>query len=373
MSSTVLPKIVIGPITRDRAESVGMVNEAFMRGLEASFTFIPHVAVRPKSDAPAARLNAANLYYLLKHLGRWLWCLARYRPHIAHYGITSNWNMEKSLLLLSLARLCGARTVGHLHGGGFLAFWKSMPNWRRRMARRQLNRLTAFVVLSDTWRQHVTREIGLDAKRVFVVNNPIDPDFEVQALQMPIARKGLNILCFGVMDRQKGVLDIVESAALLPRTSGVKYWLVGPDREVGLTAQVQALVAQKQLQHRVEMLGPAFGERKLQLFTDATILLQPSYVENFPLTILEGAAAGLPMIATPIGAVPEFFQHATSMLMVEPGNAKQIAAAIQELEQSAERRHQLASAAREVFLARLQRSRIMDSMQRVYSSVAAAG
>lgn len=363
------PKILIGPITRDKGESVGMVNEAFMAGLQENFEFVPHIARRSKGAARQGRFNLVNIYYLVQHTAIWLWLLVCRRPRIAHYGITADWNLEKSALLLKLARLCGVATIGHLHGGDFFAFWAGLPSWRRRWAHAELKRLSAFVVLSDTSLRDVEKYIGLDSARLFVVNNPIDSEFERKALGFPLERRTTNVLCFGVMDRKKGVFDIIEAAALLPKESVLRFKLVGPEREPGVVADVKSLIEARRLSAKVELVGPAFDQTKIQLFADAAILLHPSHVENFPLTVLEGAAAGLPIITTAVGAVPGFFQHGSSAMLVEIGRPVQIAEALTTLELSAERRHELGAGARHVFVSRLRRERIMQSLKQVYDSV----
>ena len=109
--------VLIGPITCDKAESVGIVNESIINGLGKEYAFVPHIATRGKGMARQGHFNAVNIFYFLKHFIVWLACLVRNTPDIAHYAITSHWNLEKSLMLLRIASLFGAKTVGHLHGG----------------------------------------------------------------------------------------------------------------------------------------------------------------------------------------------------------------------------------------------------------------
>jgi glycosyltransferase involved in cell wall biosynthesis len=358
-------KVLLGPITHDKAESVGIVNETLIDGLQSDFCFIPHVATRSRGIERQGRFNAGNLYYMVKHALTWAKCLPR-RPDIAHYAITSGWNLEKSLFLLRLAALFGARTVGHLHGGGFIEFWRSLPSWRRKRAFKNLSLLDALVVLSEGWKTAVVDEIGLPTDKVFVVNNPINSVYEDAALEMPILRRTENVLCMGVMDRLKGVFEILDAAAALKGRSNVKFQLVGPEREPGILRDVENAVRSRGLHDVVHILGPADLERKIDLFRDAAIFLLPSHVENFPLTVIEAAAAGLPIITTPIGATPEFFEDGRSALFVEKGNSSQIAELIEGLLDSGEKRTKLGYEARTIFTERLGRARIMDSMRVVY-------
>lgn len=362
-------RILIGPITRDPTESVGVVNESLAGGLAEEFFFELHLATRKMGMDRQGGMNMLNLGYFLKHLTSWIACLCRSRPDIAHYGITSHWNLEKSLMLLWLAKLTGAKTIGHLHGGGFLDFWRTLPARRKSRALRQLRRLDGFVTLSEGWRTAVIREVGIASDKVHVVHNPLDPGFERHALGFQPGRGGVNVLCFGVMDRKKGVLDILESAARLPADCPVSFQLVGPEREPGIKDEVARRITERDLQEKVTIFGPVFGERKLELFRDATLLLLPSYIENFPVSIIEAAAAGLPVVATRVGAIPEFFENEVSALFVETGNVDQITSAVSRLLEDGELRLRLARNARKVFNHSLMRGRVMGQMAAAYHDV----
>ena len=366
---SVKPTIQIGPITRDPTESVGIVNESLAGGLVGEFDFELHLATRKMGMDRQGGMNLLNLAYFLKHLTTWITGLYRNHPDIAHYAVTSHWNMEKSLMLLWLAKLSGAKTIGHLHGGGFLDFWRALSARRKSRTLRELRNLDGFVTLSEGWRTAVIHEIGLAAERVHVVHNPIDPDFERHALNFQPGRGGVNVLCFGVMDRKKGVLDILEAAARLPADYPARFQLVGPERESGIKAEVERRIIERGLQERVTILGAVFGERKVELFREATLLLLPSYIENFPVSVIEAAAAGLPVVATRVGAIPEFFENEVSALFVETGNARQIASAVSRLLEDDELRKRLARNARRVFTLSLMRQRVMEQMADVYHAV----
>jgi glycosyltransferase involved in cell wall biosynthesis len=53
--------------------------------------------------------------------------------------------------------------------------------------------------------------------------------------------------------------------------------------------------------------------------------LLPSEVENMPNTVIEAMAAGLPIIATPVGALPEMVEDGTTRLLVPIDDASALA------------------------------------------------
>jgi glycosyltransferase involved in cell wall biosynthesis len=277
--------------------------------------------------------------------------------------------MEKGLMFMRLARLCKVKTLAHLHSGGFPDYWRSLPVWRRKNAARQFERLDGLVLASEWWRQEIARYLPLPPGKLFVVNNPIDAEFEKAALAMPPERPGNVILAMGVMGRAKGIFDILAAATIVAATAKSTFKLAGAEREPNILRDAREYAAQNGLAQIVEINATVDDRKKLALFREASILLLPSHYENFPLTVVEAAAAGLAIVTTPVGAIPEFFQDGVSALFVQPGNSAQIAGALLMLLAQPSERQRLGEAARKVFCTRLARSRIMDSLDSVYRHI----
>lgn len=76
----------------------------------------------------------------------------------------------------------------------------------------------------------------------------------------------------------------------------------------------------------------------------ADIFVLPSRAENQPVSILEAMARGVPVVATRVGAIPEQIDDGASGLLVDPGNAEQLAAALEQLIISPEKREAFGAA-----------------------------
>ena len=362
------PRIQIGPICDDPMESVSSVNKALIEGMKDLYEFVSPSSNRHHGITTQARFNALNLIYMVKHTLLWLWALFWRRPQIAHYGLTTSWALEKGLFLLMLARFFGAKTIAHLHAGDFGEYLPRLSGWRRRFAMSQIAKLDAFVVLSEHWRGVVTEVTRFPREQMFVVSNPIDRSFENAALQLPIARCSHSVLSLSTMSRDKGVLDIMAAARIIRKEmSDFEIVLAGPEREPGILEVVKGLIVAQGLEKQVILHPGVWGDAKVQMFRNTSIMLLPSYIENFPLVVLEAAAAGHAIITTPVGAVPEFFEDEVSALFIEPGNPEQLAGAILRLLKHPDESRRLAAAARQVFERRLGRNGIMTSLDSVYS------
>jgi glycosyltransferase involved in cell wall biosynthesis len=98
-------------------------------------------------------------------------------------------------------------------------------------------------------------------------------------------------------------------------------------------------------------------------YREATFLVVPSrWFEGCPLVILEAMAAGIPVIASNIGGLPELVEHGVTGLLFEPGNAEELAEAMRLLWTDRARCRELGAAGRAVaaekYDARLQWQRL---------------
>lgn len=342
------------------------ITRAFVDGLSRQYNFIPFYAERRYGNTTTSNLNLINVYYLLKHLSLWIAAIIRYRPDVVHYPITSFWNMEKSLVFLAISKSLGCKTIGHLHGGNFPRFWDSISRLRKKNALRLFKRVDDIVVLSECWQDFVKREIS--PRHISVVHNVIDKNFEENVLQTACARDG-NMLFVGDLGKNKGVYDIIKAIHKIRKSLRVKLELVGPEGKKNDLEKIQTLVEKYELDGYIEIRGPLYDADKIEAFNKASLFLLPSYAENFPLVILEAACAGLPIITTRVGAIPEFFEDERSVRFVEPGNIEQIAEAIIELLSNEKMRDALGKEARRVFVDKLARERILQSLDDCYQKV----
>ena len=85
------------------------------------------------------------------------------------------------------------------------------------------------------------------------------------------------------------------------------------------------------------------GERLREL----DVLVQPSRADNFPLAVLEAMAAGVPVVATRVGGIPELVLDGETGLLVEPESPTALAEALDGLAASPERRRGLGRRGRE--------------------------
>lgn len=146
----------------------------------------------------------------------------------------------------------------------------------------------------------------------------------------------------------KGVADLVESFAALERSDAV-LCLVGdgPRR-----AELERLCAARGIADRVRFTGYQPEQRALQLMRAADVLVNPSYTEGLPTSVLEAALLGRCILASDVGGTAEIVTHGTGALLVGAGDLDALRDGLQRTLGDQELRRRLGEQARRQAIAR---------------------
>jgi glycosyltransferase involved in cell wall biosynthesis len=166
---------------------------------------------------------------------------------------------------------------------------------------RVMDRLTDHIIfVSDYERRTFLHEIGEPKARSSLIHNGLSPhEFEHTAP----AEDAADFLFIGMMRDLKGPDIFIDALAKAQARLGRPLTAVmagaGPDRDKYIR-QVERL----ELGGRVRFLEPMPAR---QAFPLARLVVVPSRAEAMPYIVLEALAAGMPMIATAVGGIPEIF------------------------------------------------------------------
>jgi glycosyltransferase involved in cell wall biosynthesis len=223
--------------------------------------------------------------------------------------------------------------------------------WMRRVDRLTCRRVDRFLALSEHLAQDLRTRLPVAPERVVVIPNGVDLAAADAALAVgrPAARHALGLypsdlaLAFvGRLHRQKGLKQLLGAFFTLLQTHPTAKLLLaggGPEREALASA-----VAGLRLQPFVRFLGPL--PTPWPLLAAADLFVLPSLWEGMPNALLEAMAAGLPCVATTVGAVPEVAGGGEGALLVPPGDAAPLLRALLELADDPARRRELGARGR---------------------------
>jgi glycosyltransferase involved in cell wall biosynthesis len=203
--------------------------------------------------------------------------------------------------------------------------------WARLVSRVMYRRARHIIAVSESIRQRLIVQDRVPLAQVTVIANAL-PELMEGYLPFPLAAlSGLSGRALvGVVARlqpEKGVQHFLQAAAMVAAaTPRVGFVIVGdgPQR-----SQLETLAAEVGIAGRSVFLGYQPDARSIMSMLD--VLVVPSVSEGTPLVVLEAMAAGVPVVASAVGGIPEQVHHGCEGLLVPPCDPAALARAIQEL------------------------------------------
>jgi len=176
------------------------------------------------------------------------------------------------------------------------------------------------------------------AERTVVIPNAVDAAAAPQSRHAGVPPR---VVAIGRLAAPKDALTLVRAlAAVGARPYSALVVGDGPDRRA-----VEAEIRSLGLEGAVRLAG----ERRdvPRLLANADVFVLSSRSEGAPLSVLEAMAAGVPVVASAVGGVPELVADGVTGLLVSPGDPRALAAALDRLLADPALRRRLGAAARE--------------------------
>jgi glycosyltransferase involved in cell wall biosynthesis len=255
--------------------------------------------------------------------------LLQTRPHVVHA------NTLRTLPEARVARRLGLPVVVHVHE-------LPAPGAKRTLTlRAAATTADVLVVVSEAVARMVRPHAG--STPILVAHNGI-ADATGHERRRPAASPVVGTI--GTVCATKGTDLFLEAAALAreqrPELRFEHIGQAGLDEDLEFERRVSALAGSEVLRDAVSMLGRRSAAERLAGWE---LFVLPSRQDAFPLASLEAMAAGVPVIASRVGGLPEQIEHLESGVLVEPGNPAALAAWIVRLHDDEELRTKLALAA----------------------------
>ena len=286
------------------------------------------------------------------------------RPSLVHLHCSHGWDFWLSVRIARLARRANVPALLHSHGN----FDVEVPRWsalRRALFPRALRVPQRLVVLSESWKRWFAQH--LDPARIEVVYNGIDTRRfppGAHAAENPTLR----LLFVGTRDPAIKGADVVlaalpEIARAVPQ---LRLVMAGEDPERLEARRVHGTP----LADCVRFVGRQDAAAMPALYADADLLLLPSRREVSPMALLEAMSAGLPVVASRVGAIPEVLGDAGGAL-IDAGDASGLARAVIALARDPARRARIGAANRARAIAEFDHARLGARLAALYDAACA--
>jgi glycosyltransferase involved in cell wall biosynthesis len=175
--------------------------------------------------------------------------------------------------------------------------------------------IIASVSLQDS--KLLEKTIHYNLNRIIIINNAINPeDFPEIS---PVLQKEIVISYIGDLEPWKGIPYYSKVInRVLKQTKNISFWFVGNG------SLFSALKDKFEEEKRVKLFGAIDHKEIPKILEKTHILVQPSFWEGSPTTIIEAMAMGIPVVASNIGDIPRLLNSGEDGILFKAGNEKQL-------------------------------------------------
>lgn len=261
------------------------------------------------------KISLVKFFRLFSMLWRYNGDLVRFRPDLVVFFISATKiGLLTEGFFVAFTNIFHIPYVLYIHNNGHKAIY-----WQGRLGRwivgLVFDRAKACIVLGKVFE----KDIGSFYKnKVYILPNCL-------MKTMPEKEKKsdpcINVLYLANLYESKGIFTLIRAIPrVLVEKRNVKFLIAGPWQDEKVRTNVIDYVKRNKISANVEFLGAVYGQQKEELFIKSDIFVFPSHypLETFGLVNLEAMQAGIPVITTNIGAMPEIVKDGRTGFIIPP-------------------------------------------------------
>lgn len=286
---------------------------------------------------------------IIRFIGVWTKLLSeilKKKPDLCYLALTATGAaFYKDVLLIVLLRIAHVKRIYHLHNKG--------------ISLQQLNKINKILynfVFKDAEVILLSKSLYQDVKsfvpesRVSICPNGVEDAFPDFNLRFNPNNK-VKIIFLSNLIESKGVSVLLDACSILHKKNiDFECNFIGAEGDLTIS-QFNKKVIQNELTSKVHFLGKKFGKEKNEILENADIFAFPSYYSNecFPLVLLEAMSAGLSVVSTFEGGIPDIVSEGITGFLVPQRNSIELAKQLEQLISFPELRFKMGHAARNKF------------------------
>jgi len=250
----------------------------------------------------------------------------------------------RDAVIVSTAKFRGKKVIAHYRGGNFHNFYSQRGPVFRWFIRQTLKHIDCLIVQAEA-----LKSIFADLfpyEKMHVLYNGLKSAGHNSRYE-PAGERPFTILFIGHIAFSKGFYELVLAFLRLRQRYQVRLLFAGEQRFAGrkrksITGFLSGTARKFFVEHArsieqsiaefvehadeygAHYLGIIYGTEKTKAFAHADVFVLPSYTEGFSMSVLEAMAHGLPVVVTPVGAMPEIVKEGVNGVFVQPGDSKDL-------------------------------------------------
>ncbi|HEX8397293.1 MAG TPA: glycosyltransferase family 4 protein [Pyrinomonadaceae bacterium] len=261
-------------------------------------------------------------FLALQAIARFVWSCIWKRPELVYVHLGSNASLYRESIFILLAKLFGQTVVTHFHAGDIDNYYPFQSKIGQSFIRWAINCSDLVIAVSQESAKQL-RNIT-DSLKISVIPNAIDTSVFNAGKQLTDKPSdgAVRLLFVGAVGKLKGERDLIKALAIL-RESGntnIKVSFLGYGAE-----SLKDYCEETGTIDFVEHLGAVSMSERIGFYQKADIFVLPTYAEAMPMSVIEAMAAGLAIISTPVGGIPELIEGGVDGFLFPPGDVNALA------------------------------------------------
>ena len=335
--------LLIGPLFRAGSKSkIGGLSQYVSDMLNENFIYPIHHfniarSIKSRMNNRYKSVLDAGLLRMLKgsiitlwHMFIYPYVLIQYNPNIVHIAATSNLVFWENSYYLIVSKIFKKKIFIH-YLGSFDIFFYSSGKFKRYLIKYILKKSNIIGVLSSKVNKILSS--FFDSSKIIILPSSIDYSlFEnnCRTLKFP-NNEYIKILFLGGWDAyKKGVTDVIKAIPHVLKKHKKVLFIITSYNKIDIDMNIES--------ENIILLNWIPTEDKIPLYNSCDIFLLPSYDEGLPYSMIEAMAAGLPIIASNVGGIPEVVQDNENGFVINPGDINQMVSRINYLIENIETR-----------------------------------
>ena len=296
----------------------------------------------------------------------WIIVLTK-RPEVLYY-LPASPNLTpvlRDFIYLAAVKWMFPKTIFHYHAGGLDKFIAS-KKWCTVIGKYLYGRVDLSIDVNVT---EPPSGAYFNSKKNIVVKNGL-------SAEAPERQRGklevFQVLSLGLLCEEKGVLQLVASAAILKK-NGVQceFRLVGDWVTESFEIEVKTLIREQGVEHFFTVSGPLHGNLKWQAYADADMFIFASHhpTETFGLVLVEAMGNRLPIVATRWRGIPHVVTEGESALLCDVKSPEQFANAIRRIADDPDLRKAMGEKGRARYEEEFTKEKFLERMESAFEEV----
>ncbi len=239
------------------------------------------------------------------------------------------------------------------------------PIWRS-LFRHSYRRAAQVLVLASSFARKL-EILGLAADRIQVATTMFDGDL-TRGTSRRRTDQEVWILFLARFVAGKGIYELLDAFKAINQWHSESVLIMagdGPERQAA-----RDWCRTHNLADSVRFPGYVGGSEKAQLLLDADIFALPSLAEGCPVSLLEAMGAGLPVIVTPVGGIPDIVRDGVNGIVIKASDSSEIAGALRRLIEATELRAKMGQHNREEAWRKYEAQRVAAGIEIFYRQLA---